>query len=496
MKTKLTRIISLITILCMLLSMVACSDKVRDKTEETNETEKTTISDLSEHTNSTESTKDTTDPEGSPEDLATPESSTKDESAVSDGDDSSPDVFTEDVIEDGAYKSESFVGSLDSSMVEGTEGFIPETDYSSDDSDGILPMPDEPDVDYPIEQPQISSGTLTAGEWNDNENYDFLLKLISDQGTYSNYVNDWNLKLIKKLDVKVTASNGPADNICVTLTDDDNNIVATTFTDKNGMAYIYVNPFISKNSKNAPSKCNVTVGNETKSIELNATSYTQLNEFTFDIEADKVTKLDLCFMVDTTGSMSDELLYLQAELEDVIKKVNSEHKDVDIRLSVNFYRDEGDEYVTKTYDFSSDIEDMIKKLNEQECNGGGDYEEAVHTALEVTVNDLTWREDATKLMFFVLDAPAHRENADVITSLEKSITTATEKGIRIIPIASSGVDKHTEFMLRGFAAITNGTYTFLTDHSGVGESHIEPSIGEYEVLKLNELLVKLIGDRI
>lgn len=491
MKTRIKRFISLITILCMLLSMVACSDKVKDK--ENNKTEKTSISDVSEHTGSSDKDGDLAEPERAPESLEEPEGGIKDESSlVTNTDDIfSPDVLTEDVVEDGSCKSESIAGDVESPMDMDTESFV---------SDDCIESPTSPDMPLePIadpEAPQISSGTLTAGEWNDNENYDFLLKLISDQGTYSNYVNDWSLKLIKKLDVKVTASNGPANNACVTLTDDDNNIVATTFTDKNGMAYVYVNPFISKNTKNAPSKCNVTVGNETKSIELNATSFTKLNEFTFESDANNITKLDLCFMVDTTGSMSDELLYLQAELEDVIKNVHSKHKDVDIRLSVNFYRDEGDEYVTRTYDFSSDIEDMIKKLNEQECCGGGDYEEAVHTALEVTVNDLTWREDATKLMFFVLDAPAHREKAEVIESLEKSITTATKKGIRIIPIASSGVDKHTEFMLRGFAAITNGTYTFLTDHSGVGESHIEPSIGKYEVYKLNELLVKIIGDRI
>ena len=42
--------------------------------------------------------------------------------------------------------------------------------------------------------------------------------------------------------------------------------------------------------------------------------------------------------------------------------------------------------------------------------------------------------------------------------------------------------------MRAFAIATGGTYTFLTDHSGIGDSHLEPTIGSYEVEFLNELL--------
>jgi hypothetical protein len=41
---------------------------------------------------------------------------------------------------------------------------------------------------------------------------------------------------------------------------------------------------------------------------------------------------------------------------------------------------------------------------------------------------------------------------------------------------------------------TNGTYVFVTDDSGVGNSHLEPSVGEYEVEFLNDLMVRLIDE--
>ena len=70
---------------------------------------------------------------------------------------------------------------------------------------------------------------------------------------------------------------------------------------------------------------------------------------------------------------------------------------------------------------------------------------------------------------------------------------AAEKGVRIIPVAGSGIDKSTEYLMRSFALTTNGTYVFLTDHSGVGNAHIEPTTDEYEVEKFNDLLIRVIG---
>ncbi|MFB6351217.1 MAG: hypothetical protein ABEN55_03150, partial [Bradymonadaceae bacterium] len=52
----------------------------------------------------------------------------------------------------------------------------------------------------------------------------------------------------------------------------------------------------------------------------------------------------------------------------------------------------------------------------------------------------------------------------------------------------SGIDKSAEFLLRSMAIATGGTYVFLTDDSGIGGNHIEPTIGEYEVHKLTDLL--------
>ncbi len=65
-------------------------------------------------------------------------------------------------------------------------------------------------------------------------------------------------------------------------------------------------------------------------------------------------------------------------------------------------------------------------------------------------------------------------------------------GVRIIPVASSGVNKDTEYLLRTLAVTTGGSYVFLTDDSGIGNEHIKPDTGAYDVKLLNELLVEVI----
>ena len=99
--------------------------------------------------------------------------------------------------------------------------------------------------------------------------------------------------------------------------------------------------------------------------------------------------------------------------------------------------------------------------------------------------------------------------SEVITELSKDYTLgypdntfrpntkkAAEKEIRIIPVASSGIDKETGFLLRSMAIANNGVYVFSTNHSGVGNSHIEPSNVTYSIELLNELLLQIIKDRL
>jgi hypothetical protein len=226
-----------------------------------------------------------------------------------------------------------------------------------------------------------------------------------------------------------------------------------------------------------------------------------LNQITTQAQApalnipSNATALDLLFIVDATGSMGDEMSYLKSELKDVIQRVSSLQELTEVRLALVFYRDVGDQYLTRSYDFDTNIESQVQNLSKQNAGGGGDFPEAVHTALEESLV-LHWSKDGRKkLAFIVLDAPPHKGDS-YASSLNKSLNTYKTNGIQLFPVASSGIDKTTEYFLRNSAIMTGGSYVFLTDHSGIGNSHLAPSADSYTVEYLNDLLVRVISQEV
>ena len=87
--------------------------------------------------------------------------------------------------------------------------------------------------------------------------------------------------------------------------------------------------------------------------------------------------------------------------------------------------------------------------------------------------------------------PAHYDRPEVMERINALAKTAAAKGIRIVPLACSGTEKNTECFLRALALATNGTYTFLTNHSGIGSDHLEASTDSYPLEFLNNLLTRI-----
>ncbi|MGN0577599.1 MAG: VWA domain-containing protein, partial [Ruminiclostridium sp.] len=333
-----------------------------------------------------------------------------------------------------------------------------------------------------IPEVQARAGLLTGGEVKDNEGWNDWISLFGQREGWSELSDKWRMSTLSRIAVDVKNGNGTVSGCTVRLMD-NNTVVWTAVTDNNGRAYLF--DTLKKNKAGKSLTIEADLGSEVVSCDYEG------KDTVIEVKGNDLyeNSLDLMFLIDTTGSMDDELTYIQAELADVIKRVTKENN-TEVSLSVNFYRDEGDEYVLRCNDFTDRINGAIRVLNEQEANGGGDTPEAVADALEAALQR-NWSKNSIKLMFLVLDAPPHDEDAG---RMPKLIEKAAEKGIRIIPVVSSGADEDTEFLCRTMAIATGGTYTFLTDDSGIGNSHLEPTGADYTVEKLNDMLVRIIGE--
>ena len=334
-------------------------------------------------------------------------------------------------------------------------------------------------------QPQ--SGLVTAGEWNDLDNWDFYQKTLMKE-PFKGFPDDWQMYTNHRIAVAITAKNKPAANATVTLFRNDNPIW-TTKTDNLGRAELWVGAFQKEKELNT-ALLRLKVNEQW--VSTATISETQVNRIALDEALPSPTNLvQIAFMVDATGSMGDELEFLKMDLKKVINEVQKTNTQLKISTATVFYRDEGDEYVVKHSPFTEDINQTTEFISQQRADGGGDFPEAVDKAL-VQLNQLQWQPEArTRIAFLVLDAPPHNKPA-VISSIQYSVKTAAASGIKLIPVVASGIDKTTEFLMRFIAMYTNGTYVFITDHSGIGNKHLEPSVGEYQVEKLSDLMVRLI----
>jgi len=202
-------------------------------------------------------------------------------------------------------------------------------------------------------------------------------------------------------------------------------------------------------------------------------------------------RLDISLVIDTTGSMSDEIHYLQAEFQQLSATIEAQYPNSEQRWSLVVYRDEGDDYVARSFDFGDDASEFQARLAEQSAGGGGDFPEAPEAAFEA-LEQLNWRGDeaAARLAFWVADAPHH---ADRKARLAESLRRTQALGVHVYPVASSGVDELTELSMRTAAQLTGGRYLFLTNDSGVGNDHKEPTIPCYFVTSLSDAILRMVS---
>lgn len=336
------------------------------------------------------------------------------------------------------------------------------------------------------------AGQLTAGEVNDFSKWEYWKDIAAP--SLEQYKSIWKFYPDRRVSVQLTnRSKKPVIGEKVKLLDDKKNVIWEAVSDNLGNVELWINPVEGETSDSKKYYLTDASG-QIISSTVNEFKNGQ-NLIVLDRPCMEKRKLDLAFVVDATGSMGDEITYLQSELLDVLRKVEINLKNSEIRYGSVFYRDKGDEYITRKFDFSDKAEDLIQFIKQQKAAGGGDTPEAVVEALQVSIDDLKWSSgNSTKIMFLILDAPPHQSEEN-IQKLYDKIKKAAQKGITIIPLAASDTNKETEYIMRTFALLTNGTYTFLTNDSGIGNNHIKPTIDSYEVEKLNSLLLRLILQR-
>jgi hypothetical protein len=186
---------------------------------------------------------------------------------------------------------------------------------------------------------------------------------------------------------------------------------------------------------------------------------------TFSAACAKPT-VEVAFVLDTTGSMSGLIDGAKRKIWSIATAIVDSNPDADIRMGLVAYRDIGDDYVTRAFDLTTDIQDLYANLLDLRARGGGDWPESVNEALDVAVNKLHWTPsgDTRRIVFLVGDAPPHMDYAQD-TKYPVTLAVAKQKDI-IVNAVLAGNAQDTARVWRAIAQAGSGRFIPIPQDGG------------------------------
>jgi hypothetical protein len=176
--------------------------------------------------------------------------------------------------------------------------------------------------------------------------------------------------------------------------------------------------------------------------------------------------VEVAFVLDTTGSMGPLIESAKRKIWSIATAIVDANPGAEVRMGLVAYRDIGDDYVTKTYNLTTDIQDLYANLLEFKARGGGDWPESVNEALHVGVTKLAWTQgsEICRIMFLVGDAPPHMDYVQDVKYPEV-MRMARERGIVVNAVQAGGA-RDTERVWREIAQMGNGRYMPIPQDGG------------------------------
>lgn len=178
-------------------------------------------------------------------------------------------------------------------------------------------------------------------------------------------------------------------------------------------------------------------------------------------------KVEVVFALDTTGSMSGLIEGAKRKIWSIADFLASGQPQPEVRIGLVAYRDLGDDYVTRFYDLSDDVDTVFAHLSSFRADGGGDTPEHVARALHDAVERTHWSEgdNVVKLVYLVGDAPPHTDYHDGY-DYAAIARKAARMGIHVNTIRC-GNDPSTAVAWDRIARLGDGDFSTIHQSGGV-----------------------------
>jgi len=318
---------------------------------------------------------------------------------------------------------------------------------------------------------EASASGLKAGFADDNRQYGYFLRFLEEYGD----VPHIGIPVQERITVKVTDKKGKSiPNADIVIYGESTLSRGKTMADG---SYLFFPSRFSDMDDNYT--LTVSAMQEQKELRFSRRGKRDLTvAFPFDRSIPASVPLDILFILDTTGSMGEEIERLKTTIELIHLNLTNLSSRPTVRFGMVLYKDVGDEYVTKLVPLTDDLDTFRDALSLVEAAGGGDTPEDLQAALETAMLGVDWKsgdsknDDSTsrgiRLAFIITDAPPHLDYGQQFTYREAA-EHGKEEGIKIFSVGTGGLDIQGEYILRQISQYTSGRYIFLT-YGETGES--------------------------
>src|SRR5438132_5330483 len=189
--------------------------------------------------------------------------------------------------------------------------------------------------------------------------------------------------------------------------------------------------------------------------------------FAKDEVPQKKPRIEVCFVLDTTGSMGGLIEGAKQKIWSIANEMISAKPTPELKLGLVAYRDRGDEYVVKSFQLTDDIDSIYGHLRDFKAEGGGDQPESVNEALAEAIEKMPWSQDrkVLKIIFLVGDAPPHLDYADG-PKYPELCRIAAKKDL-IINTVQCGNIAETTPIWKEIAKLSEGNYAAIAQSGGV-----------------------------
>lgn len=140
--------------------------------------------------------------------------------------------------------------------------------------------------------------------------------------------------------------------------------------------------------------------------------------------------VDVVFVVDTTGSMIDDIDAVKGDMRRILEHLR--RRNPDYRIGVVAYRDIEDDFLTRTFLFLAADDDRIQAaISAITVHGGDDWREHVYAGINTALDGQPWRSNASQHIILMGDAPPHEDYHNDPRTYDSVTTKAQTPPLRV-----------------------------------------------------------------